>query len=98
MITIAFFFLLRPGEYTATKSDTQPFDFKAVQLFLGDHWLDLCTASTNTITAATFASLTFDKQKNGVEGEVIGLAKSGDPYLCPVKALARRVLHLCRRF
>ena len=94
MITIAFFFLLRPGEYTATKSDTQPFDFKAVQLFLGEQRLDLRTASTQTIHAATFASLTFDKQKNGVEGEVIGLARSGDPFLCPVKALARRVLHL----
>ncbi|KAL3810349.1 hypothetical protein ACHAXA_003078 [Cyclostephanos tholiformis] len=32
--------------------------------------------------------------KNGVRGEVIGLACSGDPFLCPVKALVRRVLYL----
>jgi len=38
--------------------------------------------------------LTFDDQKNSVRGEVIGLAISGDPYLCPVKALVRRILHL----
>lgn len=94
MIAIAFFFLLRPGEYTATKSDTQPFDFKSVQLFVGDHRLNLRTASVPTLLSATFASLTFEKQKNGVEGEVIGLAKSGDPYLCPVKAIARRIILL----
>ena len=94
MITIAFFYLLRPGEYTATKSDTQPFDFKSVQLFIGDHRLNLLTASNAELLSATFASLTFEKQKNGVEGEVIGLAKSGDPYLCPVKAIARRIIHL----
>lgn len=94
MIAIAFFFLLRPGEYTASKSDTQPFDFKSVQLFIGDHRLNLLTASIPTLLSATFASLTFERQKNGVEGEVIGLAKSGDPYLCPVKAIARRIIHL----
>ena len=43
---------------------------------------------------ARFATLTFDHQKNGVRGEVIGLGCSDDPYLCPVKALARRVIHL----
>lgn len=94
MITIAFFFLLRPGEYTATNSDTQPFQFKSVQLFIGDYRLNLQTASASQLLSATFAALTFDKQKNGVEGEVIGLAKSGDPYLCPVKAIARRLIHL----
>ena len=41
-----------------------------------------------------FASLTFTTQKNGVRGEVIGLACSGDPYLCPVQAIIRRVLYL----
>ena len=41
-----------------------------------------------------FASLTFTTQKNGIEGEVIGLACSGDPYVCPVKSIVRRVLYL----
>ncbi|KAL7523299.1 hypothetical protein ACHAWF_000463, partial [Thalassiosira exigua] len=43
---------------------------------------------------ARFGSLTFTEQKNGVRGEVIGLECSGDPYLCPVKALVRRVFYL----
>ncbi len=33
-------------------------------------------------------------QKNGVRGEVIGLACSGNPVLCPVQALIQRVLYL----
>jgi hypothetical protein len=43
---------------------------------------------------ARFTSLTFTSQKNGVRGEVIGLACSGNPYLCPVKAITLRVLYL----
>ena len=40
--------------------------------------------------------LTFDNQKNGVQGEVIGLGLSGDPLLCPVKAITHWALHLCQ--
>ncbi|EJK56345.1 hypothetical protein THAOC_23791 [Thalassiosira oceanica] len=32
--------------------------------------------------------------KNGVRGEVIGLGRSGDAFLCPVLAVIRRVIHL----
>ena len=35
-------------------------------------------------------------QKNGVQGEVIGLACSGDPVLCPVQAVIRCVIYLCQ--
>ena len=94
MIIVAFFFLLRPGEYTASPSDTQPFDFQSVQLFVGHRSLNLLFATDAELLEARFATLTFDHQKNGVRGEVIGLGCSDDPYLCPVKALARRVIHL----
>ena len=95
MIIIAFFFLMRPGEYTDTSSeDACPFKLEDVQLFIGQRRIDLATASDDLIRQATFASLTFTWQKNGVRGEVIGLALSGDPYLCPVKAIIRRVLYL----
>ena len=94
MIIIVFFYLLRAGEYTSSPSDTQPFDYKSVQLFCGGRRLDLTTASNAEILTATFASLTFDLQKNGVRGEVIGQGLSGHPDVCPVKALARRVIHL----
>ena len=94
MIVIAFFFLLRPGEYAISAAESTPFELKDVQLFRGQRRLDVTTASEAEITTATFASLTFDKQKNGVRGEVVGHAPSGAIDLCPVRAIARRVLHL----
>ena len=94
MIGLAFFFLLRPGEYTDSASDTSPFQFRDVQLFRGPTRLDLSSASEAQILSATFASLTFRDQKNGVRGEVIGLSHSGDPLLSPPRILARRILHL----
>ena len=94
MICLAFFFLLRPGEYAINPSESTPFELKDVQLFLGQTRLDVATATETAIMSATFASLTFDKQKNGVRGEVIGHGTSGDPLLCPVRAMGRRVLHL----
>ncbi|GFH50587.1 hypothetical protein CTEN210_07063 [Chaetoceros tenuissimus] len=68
MIIIAFFFLLRPGEYSYSNTDSDPFLLADVQFWIG--------------------------HQNGVRGEVIGLSCSGELYLCPVKALARRVIHL----
>ena len=92
MIIIAFFYLLRPGEYT--DNDKNPFRFEDVQLFIGDTRINLSTAPIEQVRQARFASLTFTNQKNGVRGEVIGLACSGDPYLCPVQAIIRRILYL----
>ncbi len=93
MVVLAFFFLLRPGEYTGGTSDTTPFRFCDVQLFVGQRRLDLSSATTDQILSATFATLEFTTQKNGVRGEVIGLARSGDPHLCPVLTLLRRIIH-----
>ncbi len=92
MVIIAFFFLLRPGEYT--DNDKDPFRLTDTQLFIGDTRLQLLTAPAEELRRARFASLTFTSQKNGVRGEVIGLACSGDPYLCPVKAIICRMLYL----
>ena len=97
MILLAFFFLLRPGEYTdGSNRDTnsQPFLFSSAQLFIGPRRLNFATATDAELLAATFGSLTFDNQKNGVRGEVIGLSTSGDPIVCPVRAIARRIIHL----
>ena len=96
MIVLAFYFLLRPGEYTASPSDTIPFDFKSVQLFLGGQRLDLTTSTDAQLQCSTFVSLTFTLQKNGVQGEVVGLGLSGDPMLCPVKAMIRIITQLRR--
>ena len=94
MITLAFFFLLRPGEYTDSPSDTKPFHLQDAQIFVGPQRLNIATATDAQLLSATFVSLTFTEQKNGVRGEVIGLSRSGNPNLCPVNALVRRVIHL----
>ena len=95
MIIIAFFFLLRPGEYTVSSSESTPFTCNDIQLFIGHRRLDTTTASDDEISSATFATLTFTTQKNGVRGEVIGHGSSGNPTLCPVKAIGNRIKHLC---
>jgi hypothetical protein len=94
MAWIAFFFLLRPGEYTAPSEDTHPFRLEDVRLWAGGTPLSLEEASEAELLAATFVGLTFTTQKNAVAGEVIGQGQSGQPLACPVRAVARRVLHL----
>ena len=92
MIVITFFFLLCPGEYT--DNNNNPFRLADIQLFIGDTHINLTSAPIEQIQQARFASLTFTNQKNGMRGEVIGLARSRDPYVCPVQAIIRRVLYL----
>ena len=94
MIIIAFFFLLRPGEYTGTKSDSSPFRLSDVTFNVGRTVFDTETATDNDLADATFVILTFTTQKNGVQGEKISHGATGDPLLCPKEALRRRVMHL----
>jgi len=96
MIIIAFFFLLRPGEYIDTNSESTPFTLYDVSLYIGNVYLNPLTATAAQLCAATRVTLTFTTQKNGVRGEVIGLSRSGDATLCPVLAIVRRVLYLRR--
>jgi hypothetical protein len=94
MICLAFFFLLRPGEYTGATTratESAPFLLEDVQLFIGRRRLAVLTCSDLDLDSATFVSLTFTNQKNSVRGEVIGLALSGSIDCCPVKAVVRRI-------
>jgi hypothetical protein len=72
MIASAFFFSLsRPGEYTATKSESSiTLRAQSLQLWQGCIRLDLETATEAELLAATFASLTLDKQKNSVRANI----------------------------
>jgi len=94
MIILAFFFLLRPGEYIDTNSESTPFTLTDVCFYTGDTFLNHETSTDRQLLAATRVTLTFTTQKNGVRGEVIGLCRSGDPTVCPVLAAARRVIYL----
>jgi hypothetical protein len=94
MIGLAFFYLLRPGEYARSSSDSTPFEFRDVQLFRGQLRLNLHTATEPELLTSTFASLTFRDHKNSAKGEVIGPGHSGDSLLSPPRILGRRIIHL----
>ena len=74
MISPAFFFLLRPGEYMGTNSEMSLFYFCDVQLFVGDRHLQLQTAPEVEIQSATFATLTFTTQKTACEARSLDSA------------------------
>ena len=62
--------------------------------WIGGHKLDVATCPLSDLHAATFATLTFTSQKNGVRGETIGHSRSGHPILCLVLSLASRLHYL----
>lgn len=90
-ITIAFFFLLRPGEYTST-GDDQPFTVNDAILHLDTRPLDTFTSPLAQLQAATSVSYTFTRQKNGVGNEVLSHGLSDNHLCCPVKASIRLLL------
>ena len=71
MIIVAFFYLLRPGEYTDAPLDTTTVTLGGVQLSIGDVCLDVLTTSEATLFQSRFLSFTFTTQNNGVGNEVI---------------------------
>ena len=92
MICIAFYFCLRPGEYTGTTTDDQAFALNDVAFFLGGRKLDNDTATDAAIASATHVTLTFTTQKNGDKGTELAHGLSGHPWCCPVRSAARQLL------
>jgi hypothetical protein len=95
-LILAFYFLLRPGEYSGAPRTTADdlFRFQDVAIWIGQRRLEPLTCPSDDMLAATFVTVTFISQKNGVRGETLGHGRSGHPSLCPVAALTRRLLHL----
>jgi len=95
MLTLGFFYLLRPGEYANTSNpESSPFRLQDIHLLVGCHRINHLGCPLHELYSATFACLEFTSQKNGVCGELIGLGKSGNAGFCPVTALINRVIHL----
>jgi hypothetical protein len=84
MIIIAFFFLLRPGKSTDSKSDTMPFILGDVQLSVGIRQLNLTTTSDSKLHLTKLVLLLFTTQKNGAENEVINMGLINDPRVSGV--------------
>ena len=100
---IAFYYLLRVGEYTikghrnSTKQTVQ-FRVQDVTFFKRDARGQLRQlsrlASNHDILTADSATLKLDNQKNGWKGVCVHQETNGEVYHCPVRALGRRVIHI----
>jgi hypothetical protein len=100
---IAFYYLLRVGEYTCklTRNETKQtvqFKFEDITFFKRTTAGDLRCLPRNApdilIATADGATLKLDNQKNGWKGACIFQEANGDPYMCPVRAVGRRYLHI----
>jgi hypothetical protein len=92
-LTIGYFFLLRPGEYLGRPSSTLDdlFRIRDLAMWVGTRSIAPLTCPLADLLAATFVTLTFTRQKNGVRGEKVGHGRSGHPHICPVLCLVERV-------
>jgi hypothetical protein len=100
---IAFFYLLRVGEYTAPRTvvrnnttvratRTRQFRTQDVGFWRKGKQLDRASPLKILLTADA-ATLKISNQKNGKMGQTIHQEGIQQPY-CPVKALARRIAHI----
>lgn len=94
LMWLAFFFLLRPGEYSSSTPESHPFTLSDIQLWSATHSVDPLTASAAALHSCTFVALTFATQKNGVRAEQIGHGNTSHPVACPVRCIVRRLLYL----
>jgi hypothetical protein len=99
---IAFYYLLRVGEYTTkqTRNETkQTVQFKVEDVtFFSTHNGRLQQLPRNApdhlLLSAHSATLKLDNQKNGWKGVCVHQEHNGELIMCPVRALARRVIHI----
>ena len=100
LIVVAFFWLLRPAEYTLTPDEdsrSQAFTLGQVHLTISGrvyHALEAPLNDPNCIGRIEYATLEFGDQKNAVRGEQVGHRATADPLVCPAKALGRIVQRL----
>ena len=94
LMWLAFFFLLRPGEYSASAPDSHPFSLSDVQLWSASTPVDPFTAPPAILLSCTFVALTFATQKNGTRAEQIGHGHTSHLTACPVLCTVRRILYL----
>ncbi len=103
LTTIAFYYLLRLGEYTVkgTRNETKrtvQFKMEDVTFFKEDkHGRIMClsrNAPLTDILSADRATLKLDNQNNGHKGVCVYQQTTGDPIHCPVRALGRQYHYL----
>ena len=100
---VAFYYLLRVGEYTikGARNDTKQtvqFKLEDVTFFKKNATGKLCClprgAPDHMLMTADGATLKLDNQKNGWKGVCVYHEANGDPINCPVRALGQRIRHI----
>ena len=94
LATIAFFFLLRVGEYTmpASNKTTRTVQFRVKDVRFYHNGVIISNNSPlPVLLQANGVALCIDNQKNGTRGETIFHHAMPGNIICPVAALARRV-------
>jgi hypothetical protein len=96
MFILTFYYLLCISEYTV--KGTVQFKLKDVTFFKKNKAGTLIclprTAPASVVMSANIATAKLDNQKNGWRGICVHQEANGESFNCPVRALARRVLHL----
>jgi hypothetical protein len=94
MCTVAFYYLLRVGEYTGhgrnDRRRTKQFRACDITFYDQNHTIIPNTAPLDTLYTAAKAAMRITNQKNGTRGSIISHDTS-NTLACPVRALARRV-------
>jgi hypothetical protein len=70
MITIAFFFLMRPSEHTKHTGKNTPFTLQDIQLYVGPTCYSALTIPVHLLAAVTFVMYCFTIQKNSVSAKL----------------------------
>jgi hypothetical protein len=95
MLLLGFLFLLCPGECAyMSNPDADPFRSCDIHLLIHDHCIHPLTATEADLNTINYITLELTTQKNGVQGKLVGLGKTGHPIHCPVKALLNCIHHL----
>jgi len=99
LVLIAFYFLLRVGEYThhSTKRRMQQFRLGDMKFFAHGRMVLPAQLEANR-DHITLVSLTIENQKNGHKGEILShhALTEGDTSCCAVKALVARAVDMIR--
>ena len=89
LIVLAFFFLLRVGEYTPSSRErlTVPLRGKDIKLWSQGHVLSHTSTLTELLNADA-VTICLENQKNGQKNAVLHHTSSGDSMFCPVRSTA----------
>ena len=95
LVVVAFYFLLRVGEYTPApgrrRRRTVPLRRCDVKFRRTGKVIPL-DSPLETLLEADVVTLCLENQKNGIKGYVLHHGKTNDSVMCPVRAMAR-VIH-----